>query len=160
MRATDRLYSCFRKAEVLHLSLPNQFLYRTGDFFDRNVRINAMLIEQIDGLHLESLERTFDGFLDMFRLTIQACRSRTRISSTQVEPEFGRDHQLLPERSEGFAHEFFIGEWAVNLSSIKEGYAAFDGSGRRSVISCLSLGGRITLIPIQPSPMATLSDYF
>jgi hypothetical protein len=24
----------------------------------------------------------------------------------------------------------------------------------------LSLGGRITLIPIQPSPMATLSDYF
>src|SRR5439155_17504951 len=30
------------------------------------------------------------------------------------------------ERSEGFAHEFFVAERAVDLSSIEECYAAFD----------------------------------
>ena len=46
--ATDRLHACFGKAEVLHLPLLNQFLHRAGDIFDRHVRVNAVLIEQVD----------------------------------------------------------------------------------------------------------------
>ena len=50
--ATDRLHSCFRKAEVLHLAFPNQVLHRSRHVFDGHVRVNAVLIEQIDGLDL------------------------------------------------------------------------------------------------------------
>src|SRR6266545_682639 len=46
--ATNRLHSCFRKTEVLHLSFSNQFLYRSRHIFDWKVRVNTMLIEQID----------------------------------------------------------------------------------------------------------------
>ena len=62
------------------LTLPclNQFLHRAGDIFDRHVRVNAMLIEQVDGLDLEPLERAFDGLLDVLRPAVQARRTPCR----------------------------------------------------------------------------------
>ena len=42
--AADRLHSCFRKAEVLHLAFPNQVLHRSCHVFDRHVRVDAVLI--------------------------------------------------------------------------------------------------------------------
>ena len=46
--AADRLHSCFGKAEVLDLAFLNQVLHRSGHVFDRHVRVNPMLIEQVD----------------------------------------------------------------------------------------------------------------
>ena len=62
----------FGKTEVLNLTLLNQILHRSGHVFDRHVRINAVLIEQIDRIGLESLERGFGDFLDVLRPTVQA----------------------------------------------------------------------------------------
>ena len=70
--ATDRLHSCFRKAEVLHLTFLNQVLHRSRHVFDRHVRVDAVLIEQIDDIDLESLERGLGDLLDVLRPTIQA----------------------------------------------------------------------------------------
>src|ERR1035437_6760615 len=55
--ATDGLHSCFGKAEVLDLAFPNQVLHRSSYVFDRHVRVNPILIEQVDDINLESLER-------------------------------------------------------------------------------------------------------
>src|SRR6478672_1591735 len=60
---TDRLHACFRKAEVLDLTLLDQILHRAGDVFDRHVRVNSMLIEQVDDIDSEPLERALDGLL-------------------------------------------------------------------------------------------------
>ena len=109
--AADGFYSCFGKAEVLHLALLNQLLYRARHVFNRHVRIDPVLIEQVDDIDLEPLERAFDGLFDMLRPAVQAGApfmprgSKLRI---EVEPEFGGDHHLSAERSEGFAHEFFV----------------------------------------------------
>ena len=94
MRATNRLYACFGKSEVLDLACLDQFLHRAGDVFDGHVRINPMLIEQVDGLDPEPLERAFDGLLDVLRPAIQARRSRPIIAATQIEPELGGDHHF------------------------------------------------------------------
>lgn len=67
-----------------------------------------MLVEQIDGCGLESLERTFDGFLDLFRSTIQAGRTRPRIP-TQIESELCGNHHPVAIQSESFAEQFLIG---------------------------------------------------
>src|ERR1700730_5314061 len=40
--ATDRLRSCFRQAEVLHLTLLDELLHRSRHFFDRHVQIDTM----------------------------------------------------------------------------------------------------------------------
>jgi hypothetical protein len=60
---TDRLHACFRKAEVFDLALLDQLLHRAGDVFDRHIRINPVLIEQIDDIDPEPLERALDSLL-------------------------------------------------------------------------------------------------
>ena len=57
MGAADRLRSRFRKAEVLHLAFLDEFLHRSRHIFDRHVGIDAVLIEEIDGIDPEPLER-------------------------------------------------------------------------------------------------------
>ena len=65
------LHARFGKTEVLDLACLNQFLHRAGDVFDGHVRVNPMLIEQVDDINLEPLERAFDGLLDVLRPAIQ-----------------------------------------------------------------------------------------
>src|SRR5205085_10654721 len=56
MCAADGLHCRFRKAEVLHLTLLNQVLHRSGDLFDGYLRIDTVLIEKIDAIGLEPLQ--------------------------------------------------------------------------------------------------------
>ena len=125
MCAPDCFHARFRQAEVFDLARLNQFLHRAGDIFDRHIRINAMLIEQINRLDLEPLERAFDRLLDVLGPAVQTCRSRPIIAATQVEPEFGGDDHFPAERSERFADKLFVRERAIDLSGIKECDATF-----------------------------------
>ena len=48
----DRVYARFRQAKMLHLTLVDQFLHSSGNFLDRHVWIDAMLVEDIDVVSL------------------------------------------------------------------------------------------------------------
>ena len=48
VRAPDRLHARFGKAEVLDLACLDQVLHRAGDVLDRHVRVDAVLVEEID----------------------------------------------------------------------------------------------------------------
>src|SRR5262249_34066508 len=126
MCASNRLRSCFRKAEVFHLTLLNQVLHRSRHVFDRHVWINTVLIEHINDLDLESLERGLGDLLDVLWPTIQPHPARLSVG-LKFESELRGYHHLLTEGGEGFAHEFFVRERAVNFSGIEERNAAFDG---------------------------------
>src|SRR4029077_10275266 len=93
VRATDRLRSCFRKAEVLNLTLLNELLHRSRDFFDWHVQIDTMLVEQIDRIHLEPLERRLRDLLDVLRATIEAVPLAS-ISRIRLEAELRCDRHL------------------------------------------------------------------
>ena len=124
------------------LTLPclDQLLHRARHVFDRHVRVDAVLIEQVDGLDLEPLERALDGLLDVLRPAVQPRRARPLIAAAQVEPELGGDHHLLAEGSEGLAHEFFVRERAVDLGGVEERDAAFDGRPEQGGHLLLVLG--------------------
>src|ERR1700683_312339 len=134
MRAANGLDACFGKAEMLDLTFVNQILHRSRYFFDGHVRVNSMLIEQIDDLDLEPLERALDCRLDLLRPAVQA-RSTGHSAGIetrgQVEPEFGGDDYLLAERSEGFAHKFLVQERAVDLGGVEKRDAAFHGGPQK-----------------------------
>jgi hypothetical protein len=85
-----------------------------------------VLIEQIDGVDLEALERALGDLLDVLWPTIQPSQTPLR-SGIKFEPELGGYHDLPTEGSEGFAHEFFVRERTVRFSGIEECDAAFDG---------------------------------
>src|SRR5260221_11679828 len=121
MCATDRPHPCFRKSEVLHLALLNQLFHRSRNVFDRHVGIYAVLIEQVDDIGLEALERCLGDLLDVFWTTVQATPTRSTIG-IRLPPELGGDHHLVTNGSQRLAHEFFVWERAIDLSRIEERY--------------------------------------
>ena len=54
----------FGHAEVLHLALGDEVLDRAGDVLDRDLRVDAVLVEEVDGVDPEPLQRTFAGRAD------------------------------------------------------------------------------------------------
>ena len=97
VRAANRLHARLRQARMLDLALLNQFLHRAGDVFDRHVRVDAMLIEEIDGLDLEPLQRGFGDFLDVLRPAVQASPPGPPLR-IELETELRGDHHLVAQR--------------------------------------------------------------
>src|SRR5271166_2146726 len=125
MSTTDGLYTCFREAEVPHLALLDKIFHSAGGFFDGHVGIDAVLIEQVDHIGPETLERGLGDLLDMFGTAVQpGLFAGARI---KLEPKLGGDHHLPTERSESFAHEFFVCERPINLGGVEECDTAFSG---------------------------------
>ena len=84
MRATNRLHARFRQTEVPHLAFANQFLHRAGDVLDRHVRVDAVLIEQIDPIGLQPLQRGLDDLADVRGPAVQpAC-----LPPSNLKPNF------------------------------------------------------------------------
>ena len=122
MGAAERLDAGLRHAEVLHLALRDEVLDGPGDVLDRHVRIDAMLVEEVDGFDAQSLERSLDGLPDMLGPAADApILAGLEIN---VEAELGGDDDLVPERPQRFADDFFVGEGAVDLGRVEEGHAA------------------------------------
>src|SRR5690349_4351932 len=104
MGAPDRLRAGLREAEMFHLAALNQLLYRARDLLDRHVRIDAMLVQQIDGVQFQPLERTIDDLPDVLGPAVEVWKC------LHVESELRRDDHLAAYRGEGFAQELFIRE--------------------------------------------------
>jgi len=56
---------------VLHLAFLNQVFNSSRHLFDGHVRVNAMLIEQIDAVDSESLQGALDSFFDVLRPAVE-----------------------------------------------------------------------------------------
>ena len=62
--AANGFHAGFGEAEVLDFALLDEFLHGSGDVFDGDVGIDAVLVEEIDGIDLEALERGFGDLAD------------------------------------------------------------------------------------------------
>jgi hypothetical protein len=110
---------------MLHLALLKQVLDRTCGIFDGRIRVNPVLIEKIDDVGLERLERSFGDFLDVLWLTVALSGTSLRLG-INFPTELGSDHDLPMDGRKGLAHEFFIRERAVRFGGIEEHDAALD----------------------------------
>ena len=102
----------------------DQFLDRSCDVFDRHVRIDTVLIKQIDRFHVEPLQRRFGHLPDVLRTTVQAGAAAVR---SQAESELGGNDDLLSKWSESFADKLFVCPRTVNLGRIEKGDPKLDG---------------------------------
>ena len=110
------------------LTLPSldQVLHRSRHVFDRHVRIDAVLIEQVDDIDLEPLERGLGDLLDVLRPAVQP-GPLSPAAGSSLNPNLVAITTCPRNGSEGFAHEFFVRERAVDFGGVEEGDAAFDG---------------------------------
>jgi hypothetical protein len=111
-----------------------------GNVFDRNGRIDAVLIKKIDRIDAQSFQGRFCDCADVLGPAIQFAAAGSR-REIDVEAEFSRDHDLAVKRQQRFADEYFIGEWTVGFGRIEEGHAALNSAWINAIISCLSAGG-------------------
>src|SRR5216117_1093633 len=121
--AADRAHAGFGHAEVLHLALRNQFLDRARHVLDRDVRVDTVLIIQIDDVGPESFQRTLDALLD----ALWAAVLDLLPAGITSDPELRGDHHLSAHRRQRFANELFVGVRAVDFGGIEECDTAFNG---------------------------------
>src|SRR4051812_45235387 len=65
MSLTDVLSICLRQAEIFHLTFFYEVFDGTGYVFDGDGGIEAVLIEEINAVGVQSSERAFHGGADM-----------------------------------------------------------------------------------------------
>jgi hypothetical protein len=140
----------FRKTEVLHLAFLNQILDSARNIFDRNIQVDPMLIEEINGTDLETIERLFCNLLDVLRSAVESVPLAT-VAGVGLPPEFRRDDDFAAKRRQGFTDKFFIEQRAVDLSGIEEGDSPLYGGVRfitgPSRARCSSPFGPLILLP-------------
>ena len=132
MGAADRLHAGLGEAEVLHLAFADQVLHRAGDVFDRHVRIDAMLVEEIDDVGPQPLERSLGDRLDVLRPAVEAAACACGPIS---KPNLVAITTSLAQRRERLADQLLVGERAVDLRGVEEGDAAFDRGADSLIIS-------------------------
>ena len=116
---------------MLHLASLDQVLYRACDVFDGHIRVNPVLIKQIDGLNPESLERVLGDPFDMLWTAVQPAQILS-FDRVQIEAELGGDHHFSLERLDPLAHQFFVGEWTIDFSGVEEGDATLNRLVKKS----------------------------
>ncbi len=120
--AADRLRPGLGQAEVSHLAFGNQIAHGTGHIFNRHVRIDPVLIEQVDAVGLETLERGFGHRANVRWAAVQALAHHA-----VGEAELGGNHHLIAERRHRFAQKLFVDERSVDFSAVEKGDAALVG---------------------------------
>src|SRR5579871_405044 len=123
MRATDRFSACFRESKVFDFALLDELFHGARGFFDWNIRIDAVLVEQIDDIGLEALQGSLRDLFNVFRAAIES--GLLSGIGVDLESEFGGNYDLSAEGSQRFPNKFFVNVRAVDFCSIEECDAAF-----------------------------------
>ena len=100
---------------MLDLALPDQLLDRAGDVFHWHSQIDSMLVEQVDAVGLEPLERRFGDGPDALRPAIAGLAG-----VPILETKLGGNNDLFTKRFQGFTYDFLICIRPIYLCSIKK----------------------------------------
>ncbi len=83
-----------------------------------------MLVEQIDTIYVQSLQRAVDRLANAFRPAVGAGGAAI---GPKGEAELGGNDDLVAPTRDGLADEFFVLERPVDLGRVEKVHAQFDG---------------------------------
>ena len=102
------------------LSLGDQFLDRAGNVFHRHIRVDTVLIEQVDAVGPEAFERAFHRRADALRRAVHSA------AAVDVEAEFRCDNDTVADGLQSLADNFLVLVRAIDFGCIEERDAAFE----------------------------------
>jgi hypothetical protein len=129
---------------MFHLAVADQLLHRARYVLDRHVGIDAMLVEEVDDIGPEPLQRSVGDLADVSGPAIQA--DLLAGFGIDLEAELGGDRDLLAERRKRLADHLFVGERSIDLRGIEEGHAALDRRADQSDALLPVEGGAVTKV--------------
>ena len=107
----------FRKSERAYFPGRNQSGHGADSVFNRNFRIDAVLIEEIDRFDAKPFKAAVASAPDIFRRTVDAPDA----TGIEPEPEFcGNHHTVARHFSQKSAQQLFIGVGPVDLGGVKK----------------------------------------
>lgn len=104
---------------MAYFALADEILHGTGDFFNGDIGVDAVLIEEIDGIDAETTQGSIGNPVDVLGAAVEP--DMTAGIWIDRKAEFGGDDNLTAERGEGFTHKVFIRVGPVDFGGIKEG---------------------------------------
>ena len=99
MCPADVLHTGFRQPKIFHFPFLNQIFHCSSNIFDRYVRVNAVLIEQIDVVDPKPLQRRLAGGHQRLAAAPFAIGA-----GPHPIAGLGRDDELVPVGPEVLAH--------------------------------------------------------
>jgi hypothetical protein len=100
---------------MLDLARFDELLDRSGNILNRDIRIDTVLIIEIDGLNTEAFQRAFNAETDLLRPT-----ALPLLPAIESDTEFGGNDDLPLERGKRLAEQFLVDVGAINFRGIKE----------------------------------------
>src|SRR5438094_10380974 len=117
MRASDTIGAGFGQTEITHLAGANQLRHRAYGFFDRRLRIDPMLIIEIDAINAEPAQARFARLLHILRFPVNPAKLR-RILLAQ-DYELCRDNHMMAFAANSAYEQLIISVYTINVSSIE-----------------------------------------
>ncbi len=115
MRPPDGCRSRLGQADMADLALGHQFGEFPDGLLDGRVRVDAVLVVQVDVVGAEPLERPFDSEADIGRSAVRAGPA-----GVGDEAEFFcGQHHLVTAPSDGPADQVLVGEGPVHLGGVE-----------------------------------------
>jgi hypothetical protein len=111
VRAADGVDARLRHPEMADLAGLDELLDGACDLFDGHVRVDPVLVEQVDRVGAQPTKRAVDGRTDAVGPAADAGLVAVLVEG---EAELGRDDDVLPERLERLADELLVVERAVD----------------------------------------------
>ena len=104
---------------MLDLAFRDQVFDRAGDVLNRHLGIDAVLVEKVDDVRPEALERLLGDLPDALWAAVE-----TRLGVAVLEPKLGADDHPVTEGRDGFADDFFV-HCAIGFGGVEEGHTTF-----------------------------------
>ena len=123
--AADGLGGCLGEAEVQHLALGDQVGDGLRGLLDRGVRVDAVLVEQVDVVGAQALERPFDRGLDVRGTAVDHAGAAAGVGD---EPELRGDLDLVAAALDGLADDLLTQERPVDLGGVDVGDTELEGT--------------------------------
>ena len=99
----------FRKPERPHFAFLHQFRHGADGLLDRHVGIDAVLVEEVDGLDAEAFQRSLGDRAYMLGPAVDAGDGGgALLARIDLEAEFGGDHHAVAERLQRFAEQNLV----------------------------------------------------
>ena len=141
VRAADGLRSRLGETEMAHLALAHEVGHGADRILDRRLRIDPVLVVEIDRVDLEPLQARFAGLAHVIRLAADTEALAVRPAHIA---ELRGEHDLVAPIRNGTADEFLVAADAVHVGRVEKGHAELDramdrGDGLHLVAAAVEL---------------------
>jgi len=116
----DRAHPGLGQSDVVDLALGNQFRQGTDGVLDGRVRVDPVLVVQVDVIGAQPGEGAFDRGADVRRAAVEGAGTAAGVRN---HAELGGQHDVVAAALDRPADEFLIGERPVDLGGVNEGDA-------------------------------------